>query len=131
MNYPKLYSKEELLLMAAPYFDTQDFMWATTDGQFFYKESKVYATGHASNQREVTVVQLYKSDYLKLIAPKEEAKAGTSTTISDKLKISEKDQALAILNEAKQKFENAKRPDIKEKWRIKVDEAQKVFDDLK
>jgi len=68
------YSKEQLIELSKPYFESKPLlavMYATTDNQFFYPESKSYANAHASSNN-VEIITINRLEALKI---KEEAKA--------------------------------------------------------
>lgn len=68
------YSKEQLIELSKPYFENKPLLaviYATSDNQFFYPESKSYANAHASSNN-VEIITINRLEALKI---KEEAKA--------------------------------------------------------
>jgi hypothetical protein len=119
----KTYSKEELLVMAAPYWESQDIMWATTDGQFFYSHAKSYADGHASSITGVVSMQLAKQEYLNLL---KDANKDGIVSPEEELTFAQSEVERLQL-----KFDNAKRKDFKEKFEIELEQAKQKLDELK
>jgi hypothetical protein len=122
MNF-KLYSKEELLIMATPYLEKNDIMYATTDGQFFYAHAKGFADGHASSLKGVMVYQLAAQELANLL--KDSNKDGVISK-EEELAFAEK-----AVEKAQDKFDNTKRADYKVKAKAELDEAQRRLDELK
>lgn len=62
------YSKQELIELSKPYFESKPMlpiMYATSDNQFFYPESKSYAEAHA----RCNEVELFLITRLETIKP--------------------------------------------------------------
>lgn len=111
------YTKEELLKNAAHYFSRgEKVMFATSDGNYFYKQDKHHAVNHRAGSK-TDLHELTKEDFDNL---------EPSETLEEKLAKAEK-----VLEKAKEKAASVKKPEAKEKADKVVADAQELVDQLK
>jgi hypothetical protein len=70
------YSKEQIIELSKPFFEAKEdlqMMYATSDNQFFYPESKSYAYAHQSSNQDLILYIIKREDALGLNAIQEDA----------------------------------------------------------